>query len=181
MSWEIRQGDALMQPWYWSHRADPHALPLADAHYNRQKPGTPQFVPPGRCLVFLTEGAGALWVSSWPLPEYVKHRWPGAWVCSCFRREHGPLASDLIVMAVAATRAAWGTPPALGMVTFVDPDQTKHKRDPGRCFRKAGFEPDGETKGGLVALRIRAERMPGPVPALRRRIAGPLFAELGEA
>jgi hypothetical protein len=36
-----------------SHRADHRALPLADRHYNRQKPGTPQFVPPGRCMGML--------------------------------------------------------------------------------------------------------------------------------
>jgi hypothetical protein len=64
---------------YWniSYRADPKALPIADRHYNRQKPGTPQFVPPGRCLVLLTENADALWVSSWPFAEYVKHAWGG--------------------------------------------------------------------------------------------------------
>jgi hypothetical protein len=32
--------------WRMSHRADPLALPLADRHYNRQKPGSPQFMPP---------------------------------------------------------------------------------------------------------------------------------------
>jgi hypothetical protein len=71
--------------WRLSHRADAAALPLADRHYNRQKPGTPQFVPPGRCMVLLTAAADALWVSSWPFAEYVKHAWAGAWVCSCFR------------------------------------------------------------------------------------------------
>ena len=33
--------------WTVSHRADPSAVKLADRHYNRQKPGTPQFVPHG--------------------------------------------------------------------------------------------------------------------------------------
>lgn len=37
--------------WQLSDRADPEARRIADRHYNRQKPGTPQFVPPGRCLV----------------------------------------------------------------------------------------------------------------------------------
>lgn len=55
--------------WRLSHRADKAALPLADRHYNRQKQWTPQFVPPGRCLVFLTSGKDALWVSSWPFKE----------------------------------------------------------------------------------------------------------------
>lgn len=35
--------------WMRSHRADPEVVPLADRHYNRQKPGSPQFAPPGRC------------------------------------------------------------------------------------------------------------------------------------
>jgi hypothetical protein len=59
--------------WYLSHRADPRALVLADRHYNRQKIGSPQFVPPGRCLVLLTRNADALWVTSWPYAEYVRH------------------------------------------------------------------------------------------------------------
>lgn len=43
--------------WRISHRADPVACRIADRHYNRQKVGTPQFVPPGRCLVLLAPEA----------------------------------------------------------------------------------------------------------------------------
>ncbi len=154
-----------MNLWRLSHRFDRRALPLADAHYNRQKPGTPQFVPPGRCLVLLTADAGALWVISWPYPEYVKHRCPGAWVNSLFRREHGPLASDLIRDAVAATRAHYGSPPALGLVSFVDADKVRKKRDPGRCYLRAGFIRDGETEGGLLAFRMPPEAMPQALAA----------------
>src|SRR5262245_37667037 len=96
-----------MTPWLLSHRFDPRALPLADRHYNRRAVGSPQFVPPGRCLVLLTETAQALWDTSWPFGEYVRHAWPGAMVNSLFRREDGPLASELIVAACAATRATW--------------------------------------------------------------------------
>lgn len=64
-------------PWRLSDRADPAALPVADRHYNRQKIGSPQFVPPGRCLVLLTEDRTALWVTSWPFAEYVRHAWGG--------------------------------------------------------------------------------------------------------
>lgn len=152
--------------WRLSFRADPRALPLADRHYNRQKPGTPQFVPPGRCLVLLTADASALWVTSWPLPEFVMHRWAGAWVNSLFRREGGPLASELIREAVAATRARWGAPPQLGMVSFVDADEVKRKRDPGRCYLRAGFVRDGSTEGGLLAFRMPPEAMPAPARAV---------------
>lgn len=153
--------------WHLSWRADPRALPLADRHYNRQKIGAPQFVPPGSCVVLLTAEADALWVTSAPIAEYVQHAWAGAWVCSLFRNEGPVLSSELIRQAVAATRARLGAPPrVLGMVTFVDPAQTRRKRDPGRCFRRAGFRPVGFTKGGLVALQILPAEMPDPAAAL---------------
>lgn len=97
--------------WLLSHRADPRALPLADRHYNRQKIGSPQFVPPGRCLVLLTEEADALWVTSWPFEEYTKHAWAGAWVNSLFRSEASELSSEMIREAVAVTRWHFGDPP----------------------------------------------------------------------
>lgn len=149
--------------WVLSHRADPRALPLADRHYNRQKPGTPQFVPPGSCLVLLTQNADALWVSSRPFAEYVKHQWAGAWVNTLFRNEGPILSSELIIEALAITLGVWGTPPPLGMVSFIDPLKTRHKRDPGRCYRKAGWSVIGKTKGGLIALGIEPGRMPAPV------------------
>lgn len=146
--------------WRLSHRADSDALPIADRHYNRQKPGTPQFVPPGRCLVLLTEKKDALWVSSWPFKEYVKHAWAGAWICSCFRNESEHLSSTLITEAVAITRWFWNDVPSLGMVTFVDTDKVRKKRDFGRCYRRAGFVPCGYTKGGLLALQMLPGKMP---------------------
>jgi hypothetical protein len=148
--------------WRLAHRFDPHGREIADRHYNRQRPGTPQFVPPGRCLVLTATTGSALWVTSWPFAEYVRHRWPGAWVCSAFRNEGAGLASELIREAVAATRWRWPEIPALGMVTFVDADKVRRKRDPGRCYLRAGFARDGETEGGLLAFRLRPEDMPAP-------------------
>lgn len=153
--------------WHLSHRADKRALPIADRHYNRQKPGSPQFVPPGRCLVLLTANADALWVTSYPFAEYVKHAWAGAWICSMFRNESEYLSSALIKQAVAATRWYFGEPPTLGMVTFVDPTKVRRKRDFGRCYRKAGFTEVGRTKGGLVALQLLPGDMTmGTAPAV---------------
>ena len=141
-----------MSHWVRSHRFDPLALPLADRHYNRQKIGSPQFVPPGRCLVLLTPEADAVWVTSWPFPEYVRHAWPGAWVCSIFRNESQTLASELITSAVAATVAEWPMP-ELGMITFVNAGRVRHKRDPGRCFLRAvASRRSVSTAGGLLAL-----------------------------
>ena len=157
--------------WLCSNRADPTVVPLADRHYNRQKVGSPQFAPPGRCVVFKTPEVDAFWITSWPFAEYVKHAWAGAWMCSAFRNESSRLSSDLIRDAVACTRGIYGDAPPLGMVTFVDASKTRHKRDPGRCYRRAGFRPCGVTKGGLVALQLLPADMPAPhLPAI------PLFA-----
>lgn len=148
--------------WRISWRADPRARAIADRHYNRQSVGAAQFVPPGRCLVLVAEGA--LWITSWPFAEYVRHAWAGAWVCSAFRNERPDLhlSSDMIREAVAATRWQWETP-ELGMVTFVDPTKTRRKRDPGRCFRRAGFVEVGRTKeAGLIALQLHPADMPPP-------------------
>jgi hypothetical protein len=49
------------------------------------------------------------------------------------------------------------------MVTFIDPGKVRHKRDYGRCYLRAGFEPDGYTKGGLIAVRMAPDRMPEPL------------------
>jgi len=166
--------------WQESWRASPRARVLADRHYNRQKIGAVGFVPPGRCLVLYAEtdgGGRAFWVTSWPFAEYVRHRWPGAWVCSAFRNEGAGLSSDLITQAVAATVWRYGAAPPLGMVTFVNAEKTRRKRDPGRCFRRAGFVPDGETEGGLIALRLRPDAM--PVPEMPHGAQASMIAMMG--
>jgi hypothetical protein len=161
--------------WRLSHRADPEVVPIADRHYNRQKIGSPQFVPPGRCIV-LKAGTreqlrtrytgGAFWITSWPFAEYVKHEWAGAWVCSAFRNEGAGLSSELIKEAIAITRGIWRAP-QLGMVPFVNAIKTirgrSSKSAPGKCFLDAGFDGVGETKGGLIALRMWPEHMPEPI------------------
>lgn len=158
--------------WRLSDRFDPKARELADRHYNRQKIGSPQFVPPGRCMVLYAETATgkAFWVTSWPFAEYVRHAWAGAWVCSAFRNEGAGRASELILDAVAATREFFGEPPALGMITFVDRKKVKPTKVHGHpewgwTYRKAGFVDAGETKGGLLALQLLPAAMPNPAAA----------------
>jgi hypothetical protein len=168
--------------WRYSHRADDRSRRIADRHYNRQKIGTPQFVPPGRCAVFYagTPTGEAFWVSSWPFAEYVKHAWGGAWVCSAFRNEGAGCASILIRQALSATRAVMGEPPELGMITFIDrkkvrPTKVRGVDVWGWTYRKAGFIDAGETKGGLLALQIWPHAMPDamfPLTELEAAIGG---------
>ena len=160
-------------PWRLSWRADPAACAIADRHYNRQKPGTGQFVPPGRCLVLLAADRSAVWTTSWPFPEFARHQWAGAFVNSLFRNE-GPLrSSDLIRWAVAHTVARWPQVPDLGIVSFVDASKTAPKEVPGWCYRRAGWSHVGFTAdAGLWAFQQlpgrkigrRSEPMPGAVP-----------------
>jgi hypothetical protein len=149
--------------WRLSDRFDPAVVPIADRHYNRRAIGSPQFAPPGRCVVLKTEAADAFWITSWPFGEYVRHAWPGAWICSAFRNESPYLASSLILEAVAITRRLWEPPDlAYPLVTFVNTQKVRHKRDPGRCFLRAGFVRIGWTKGGLLALGMALDAMPTP-------------------
>jgi hypothetical protein len=170
--------------WCVSHRADPAAARLADRHYNRQKIGAPQFAPTGSCCVFVTECGRAFWITSNPLTQWVKHAWAGAWICSAFRSEGAGKASELIRDAVSATRAHYGEPPELGMVTFIDRDLVRPTivrgcKVWGWTYLKAGFEICGETKGGLLALQLKPEWMPSAEPAKPRSMHGtPLFDHL---
>lgn len=52
------------------------------------------------------------------------------------------------------------------MVSFVDSSKVRRKRDPGRCYLRAGFDVVGKTKGGLVALQMTPDVMPAPVAPL---------------
>ena len=71
------------------------------------------------------------------------------------------LGKDIVLMV-----DEYGKAPDLGMITFVDTSKTRKKRDPGRCYLRAGFKNCGMTKGGLIALQLLPEDMPKPVRPL---------------
>lgn len=172
--------------WLKVDACNPVARAIADGHYSRQNPGSPRFMPPGRCLVLLSDDGRAVFGTSWPYAEYVKHQWPGAWVCSIFRNQSDYLSSGLILEAVAATRwyrhhdPMWSREPepAMGMVTFVDPSKVPPKlawrrKDGekkaklvevwGGCYLEAGFKRVENTKGGLLTFQLLPADMPPPV------------------
>jgi len=164
--------------WQMSNRADPEVVPMADRHYNRQKIGAPQFVPPGRCHVLkigtreqlaTPNTGGAFWVTSWPYTEYVRHAWAGAWVCSAFRSEGAGIASELIRSAIASTVQKWPDIPELGMVSFIDPSKVEPRPIRGRktwghTWFEAGFDHVGYTKAGLWVMQM----LPAGIRAISR-------------
>lgn len=158
-------------PWRLSWRADPVVARLADGHYSRQKPGTPQFVPPGSCLVLKTPDGQAGWVTSAPKAEYVKHAWAGAWVNSLFVRKPGSphRASNLIHWGVAHTRWKWPDVPELGIITMIDPAEVEDKETPGWCYLMAGWRFVGYTQGGLHVYQQLPGRA-GRTRGARRRM-----------
>lgn len=157
-----RETDVVLDsPWRRSDKFDPASLAIADRHYNRQKAGTSQFVRPARSLVLRSKDGGALWVSI--APKWQMHAWPGSWENQVFRREFGEvIASEMIRFAVAHTLAAFGPAPEAGMISMVDPAAVRHKRDPGRCYLRAGFRLVGETK---VRKRLVFQLLPSEMPA----------------
>lgn len=156
---------------YWQRidHTDPRALEMADRHYSRQSPGTPEFTPSGNKIVlmhFLSNGIpAALWASHRPEPgKAVRADGLDAWACTMFRVEHKTiLASDLIKEAVAITKSLWQPLPVDGFITTVNPRKVKPikvrgKETWGYCYIKAGWSVlDHRTKRrDLVILQLPA-------------------------
>jgi hypothetical protein len=149
--------------WHLSHRFDPRARELADRHYSRKSPGTPQFSPPGRLLVLVTLAGDAVWVTVWQ--AHVQHRYAGAWMNSLFRNEGPLLSSALIREAVAATAWKWPQPVLdYPLITFVDRRQVRPKRDPGYCYLAAGWHAIGRTPSGLLVFGCPAANITDVCP-----------------
>jgi hypothetical protein len=118
---------------------DARARALADRHYSRRQPGAAQCVGPGRGrIVLVTRDGGAAWAWLRPLSPMDGR---DSWRCTLFRREAGPLASDLVLDAERALSAI-GVEPTLEVLTYVRPDKVRSP-NPGYCFLIAGWRRDG--------------------------------------
>lgn len=147
--------------WWAVSSADPRAAALADRHYSRQTPGAPQFMGTGRKLVLLTADARAVWGA-------IEHLDPVGglhWRCNIFRNEMSSAgrSSELVREATARTfafwLARWGLP-VVPLRTEVDVRRVRHKRDPGRCFLRAGWRVVPHARGearGFVVLEAPAD------------------------
>ena len=95
-----------------------------------------QFVGPGGKLVLLTPDARALFV--WRL--FKSDAGESGINCAVFRNEGSSAgrSSDLIRAAVPFAWRRW--PEQRRIYTYVDDSKIRHKRDPGRCFLRAGFK-----------------------------------------
>lgn len=136
--------------WFAVTKYDRRAAALADRHYSRQSIGDAQFMPPGETLVLLHEGGAGLAV--WGVCSNLDPAGSPRWRCTIFRNESGDLSSLLIQEATYLTRLVWaGREPPVPLTTEVDPRRVRRKRDPGRCFLRAGWRRVG-VRRGLVVL-----------------------------
>lgn len=139
---------------YWSpvNRDDFRARVLADGHYSRQTPGAKDFMASGRTLVMLTEDERAVWGVIENLDPAGNLRWR----CSIFRNLSDVRSSVLVREATERTYVYWqrhyGGFPPVGLTTEVDPRKVRRKRDPGRCFIRAGWKRRPGLTRNLVVL-----------------------------
>lgn len=146
----------------WEHvkRVDTRARILADRHYSRQTIGHREFMPPGRTFVLIVRSDSAPCGASavWGVCENLGMDGVRRWRVTIFRNEaSGMLSSELVRQATDATFTRWvvhyGDLPPCRLTTEIDTRKTRRKRDPGRCFRRAGWEEIGRSSdSGLVVL-----------------------------
>lgn len=135
----------------WIHIKDGNHTGRAifDNHYSRyfyadgRKPAL--YVGPGEKMVLITADALSLFI--WR--KFISMDKQDGVSCAVFRNE-GPILSSLLIKE--AMKLAFKRWPRQRLYTYVDPSKTRHKRDPGRCFLKAGWKHSGWSKGGLRIL-----------------------------
>jgi hypothetical protein len=144
----------MKEYWYEVKDGDPRAVALYRRHYSCRGTNHGQKIDyvrfgisgQGESMILLTQDCQALF--GWKYEAYRDDGQAGI-NCFVFRRESGELSSVLIKEANELAWAKWGKQ---RLFTFIDSKKTKHKRDPGRCFIKAGYKKCGYSKKGLVIL-----------------------------
>lgn len=132
----------------------PAAVQLYERHYSaRPNRNSKQIVGPYASLLLLTHTADALVV--WRKSEYEKCLDPRTGKpqegvnCAVFRNEGRQQSSALLLEAERIALRKW---PGSRLYTYVNPALIANKRNPGYCFKMAGWRPCGTTKGNLLIL-----------------------------
>lgn len=137
---------------HWIHAkdGDMRALALFKRHYSyrKYKDGREPklFCGPGQKMVLLTLNCDALFV--WR--KFISMDNQEGVNCAVFRNESAILASDLIR---EACELAWRRWPGQRLYTYVNPKKVASK-NPGYCFKMAGWQQCGVTKKGLLVFEI---------------------------
>ena len=143
--------------WIATHDGDSAAFAIYKRHYSYRpyadgrredwrNPNRFQFVGPGEHLVMVTPEYDALWV--WR--KFIDDSGEKGVCCSVFRNESSRLSSQMILDAEEFLPCKWPTETRL--YTLVNAELTRKKRDPGRCFRKAGYCYVRTLESGLLVF-----------------------------
>ena len=145
--------------WIEIRDGNPTAMSLFERHYSatNENRHTYKFTGPGEHIVLLSPDARALFV--WCKQRYIHSDQTGV-NCAVFRNEGSSYgrSSELIE---AAKVLAWQRWPGERLYTYVNPRKVRHKRDPGRCFLRAGFRYCGVSKRrGYLILECECPHEP---------------------
>jgi hypothetical protein len=145
-----------MTMWRVSAKFDPAAARLADRHYSRRKPGSPQFMPPGQTLILITPAADAVFGWWRPHPRSGLRAMNGldGWTCTIFRNE-GPILSSRLILAAERELLALHDVGPDGLLTYVF-DAKVRSVNPGACFKAAGWRRVGRSADGRKTLLQKA-------------------------
>lgn len=135
--------DGLMKTTHF----DSEMSALADRHYSRRTVGARQFCYSGRKLVLRNCEGTCLFVWMYPDPAMRMDNQTG-YNCAIFRNESKRLSSEIILEAEDWAFRKWGKN---RLYTYVDASKIKSV-NPGFCFKKAGWNQIGFSKGGKVLL-----------------------------
>ncbi len=126
---------------------DPECAALADRHYSRRTVGARQFTYSGRKLVLRNSEGTVLFVWMYPDPEMRMDGQVG-YNNAIFRNESSRQSSDIILEAERWAVEKWGPNRAY---TYIDPEKVR-SRNPGYCFKKAGWRYVKLSAGGKHLL-----------------------------
>ncbi len=137
---------ATDSPWIPIRDGDATARAIFHRHYSRyvygdgRKPA--KIIGPGEYMLLITQDALALF--AWRKFRSADNQ--TGINCAIFRNEgtSAGRSSDLIRAAMELCLVRW--PEENRMYTYVNARKVRHKRDPGRCFLKAGWRQCGVTK-----------------------------------
>lgn len=134
--------------WFAISDGSPQGRAMLNRHYSvrHYKDGrkTKLFIGPGEKMALMTTDGTALFI--WR--KFIDGSGQKGINCAVFRNEGKELSSSLIL---EAEQLAWNRWPGERLYTYVNSQKIKSS-NPGYCFKVAGWNVCGQTKGGLVIL-----------------------------
>lgn len=136
--------------WYEVKDGDPALVELYRRHYSSAKKSARTyhehgFSGNGESLSLRTSmgDAGFMWTK-----QKIRDDKQSGINCSFFRNEGTELSSSLILEAEQLALNKWRD--TKRFFTYIDARKVRRKRDPGRCFIRAGWTKCGESKDGKL-------------------------------